>query len=501
MEFRVKNNLPDVNLQSDRDVWEKDKVSEENIDNRLKSLRKWNVQNDVLKELKRSVNKYVVLQDDEGGDGKSRNGKDDISLVDRFLKAKMQPPIAKSCRWSDKMITYFKENWEKQYEMHKKNGRIVKIEDVLVMMSTNRNPFKVAAWNIRGLSTKKKQKEVKKLILEENIQVCAVLETRLCYANVNKVGDFVFNEWEWVSNMENCDKESKNLELKCFAVLCMLLTLEMKGKSCGRILICITYRLVKKLKHLKFFIKKLDKDNCNVHENVSLDVLKRFNEAVMDEEKVMYQQAKFNWLKEGDKNTTYFHKVVKGKRNLSRVDSICDENDVTDVEIKQALFDTRDNKFPSPYGYSAKNFKKAWGIIGEELCLAVREFFYSRKLLGQMNATLVSLIPKMMSPNKLPVRYLDVPLLSRRPGVDDCKGLIDKLGNGEIASTWVLFVGWEIEVVGSQMYRMMPYMDTNFDISMRVDVEGCDASWEYLECRMVVWKCRWFRNVMIYGED
>ncbi|GKC58135.1 hypothetical protein Tco_1085733, partial [Tanacetum coccineum] len=156
--------------------------------------------------------------------------------------------------------------------------------------------------------------------------VCAVLETRLCYANVNKVGDFVFNEWEWVSNMENCDKESKNLESKCFAVLCMLLTLEMKGKSCGRILICITYKLVKKLKHLKFFIKKLDKDNCNVHENVSLDVLKRFNEAVMDEEKVMYQQAKFNWLKEGDKNTTYFHKVVKGKRNLSRVDSIYDEN-------------------------------------------------------------------------------------------------------------------------------------------------------------------------------
>ncbi|GJV53911.1 hypothetical protein Tco_1449652 [Tanacetum coccineum] len=48
-----------------------------------------------------------------------------------------------------------------------------------------------------------------------------------------------------------------------------------------------------------------------------------------------------------------------------------------------------------------------------------------------------------------------------------------QLGNGEIASTyrWVLFVGWEIEVVGSQMYRMMPYMDTNFDISMRVDVE------------------------------
>ncbi|GKF76589.1 hypothetical protein Tco_0229059, partial [Tanacetum coccineum] len=98
-----------------------------------------------------------------------------------------------------------------------------------------------------------------------------------------------------------------------------------------------------------------------------------------------------------------------GKRNLSRVDSICDEQgkryygddiaqfvqhfknflgklntvqniedmngiftkkqsneeaqfmvrDVTDIEIKAALFDIGDNKAPGPYGYSAKFNKRS----------------------------------------------------------------------------------------------------------------------------------------------
>ena len=54
--------------------------------------------------------------------------------------------------------------------------------------------FKIATWNIRGLSTFDKQKEARKFIIEEKIKVCVVLETHIRYKNVKKVGDKVFGE-------------------------------------------------------------------------------------------------------------------------------------------------------------------------------------------------------------------------------------------------------------------------------------------------------------------
>ncbi|GKD77672.1 RNA-directed DNA polymerase, eukaryota, reverse transcriptase zinc-binding domain protein [Tanacetum coccineum] len=54
---------------------------------------------------------------------------------------------------------------------------------------------------------------------------------------------------------------------------------------------------------------------------------KKDNEvAVDDEEKLLRQKAKVTWLKEGDKNSTYFHKVLKGRQNRSRIMSICAED-------------------------------------------------------------------------------------------------------------------------------------------------------------------------------
>lgn len=140
------------------------------------------------------------------------------------------------------------------------------------------------------------------------------------------------------------------------------------------------------------------------------DALKKYNEALDDEEKLLYQQAKVNWLREGDRNTAYFHKVIKGKRNLSKINSNCDElgnrhsgdeiayqfvnhfqnflgnasnlesmegfegifsnklieeeagymvRDVTDKEIHDAFFDIGDAKAPGPDGFTAKFFKSA----------------------------------------------------------------------------------------------------------------------------------------------
>ena len=46
-------------------------------------------------------------------------------------------------------------------------------------------------------------------------------------------------------------------------------------------------------------------------------------------------------------------------------------------------------------------FKKSWEVIGNDVCDAVKEFFQSSKLLGEVNSTLITLVPKIQQPNKV----------------------------------------------------------------------------------------------------
>ncbi|XP_071704822.1 uncharacterized protein [Rutidosis leptorrhynchoides] len=209
------------------------------------------------------------------------------------------------------------------------------------------------------------------------------------------------------------------------------------------------YFVVKRLKLMKKDMKKLNWSQGNVFTNsltlkeslrvaqkdvdnmpydvqvkkIAVNILHKYNEAVSDELKVLLQQAKIKWLKEGDKNTKFFHSILRARKNKNRVDtdsvnSLDGYEDIfttklttaeasimvtelTYVEIKQALFDIDDNKPAGPDGYSSLFFKKAWDVIGKDGCLAIKEFFSSGKLLGELNATLIALVPKIRTPNKV----------------------------------------------------------------------------------------------------
>nr|GFA31820.1 reverse transcriptase domain-containing protein [Tanacetum cinerariifolium] len=60
-----------------------------------------------------------------------------------------------------------------------------------------------------------------------------------------------------------------------------------------------------------------------------------------------------------------------------------------------------DSKAPDLDGFTAAFFKKSWRVIGNDVCKAVKEFFSSGRMLGEINATLISLIPKVETPNKV----------------------------------------------------------------------------------------------------
>ncbi|GJT15727.1 RNA-directed DNA polymerase, eukaryota, reverse transcriptase zinc-binding domain protein [Tanacetum coccineum] len=85
---------------------------------------------------------------------------------------------------------------------------------------------------------------------------------------------------------------------------------------------------------------------------------------------------------------------------------------ITDAEIKNAMFDIDGSKAPGPDGFTADFFKKAWGIIGNDICKAVREFFENDRMLGQLNAIIVSLILKIQTSSKVtdfrPISYYNV---------------------------------------------------------------------------------------------
>ncbi|XP_071694872.1 uncharacterized protein [Rutidosis leptorrhynchoides] len=238
------------------------------------------------------------------------------------------------------------------------------------------------------------------------------------------------------------------------------------------------FRVTKRLRLLKKQMRKLMWSKGNLHSNVitlrsELDaaqvlldsdpnsrdlrkkestILKKYNEAIYEEECFLKQKSKVEWLRVGDGNSRYFHNVVKGRMHRGKIHAIensegnivegqaafdvitdhfrnflghhdnCSNivdpqllfskkvtdqkamemiSPVTTDEIKKAMFDINDLKSPGPDGYSAAFFKNAWDIVGEDVVKAVKDFFSQGKLLKEINHTLISLVPKVQSPSKV----------------------------------------------------------------------------------------------------
>ncbi|GJY88017.1 hypothetical protein Tco_0502645 [Tanacetum coccineum] len=190
---------------------------------------------------------------------------------------------------------------------------------------------------------------------------------------------------------------------------------------------------VKKLRYeLDEVQKSLDTDSSNVDlREEEAAYIKAFHNALIEEERFLFQKAKIDWLKLGDANTAYFHKLVKSQAvplafinhyteflGQPGMTSHFDSNDlfckrlsneaasfmireVSDKEIKEALFSLGDNKAPGPNGYSAAFFKEAWDIISVDVCKAIKKFFMNGVLLKELNHTIIALIPKVANPLRI----------------------------------------------------------------------------------------------------
>ncbi|GKB71204.1 RNA-directed DNA polymerase, eukaryota, reverse transcriptase zinc-binding domain protein [Tanacetum coccineum] len=175
-----------------------------------------------------------------------------------------------------------------------------------------------------------------------------------------------------------------------------------------------------KLKNAQILMEKNPLDDQLKKEEA--ECLSLYLEVVEDEESFMLQKAKLDWISKGDRNTKFFHKIIKSRENLNKITSVCNEKgekfegnvvkishedaenmikEVTEDEIKEAMFDIGENKAPGPDGFTSTFFKKSWSVIGKDICLAIQDFFKNGELLGEVNAIVISLIPKIQQPNKI----------------------------------------------------------------------------------------------------
>ncbi|GJW39768.1 hypothetical protein Tco_0065613 [Tanacetum coccineum] len=60
-------------------------------------------------------------------------------------------------------------------------------------------------------------------------------------------------------------------------------------------------------------------------------------------------------------------------------------HNITNKEIKTAMFNIGDDRAPGPDGFTSAFFKKSWNIVGNDVCSAVREFFDNGQLLKEVN--------------------------------------------------------------------------------------------------------------------
>ncbi|GKV47444.1 hypothetical protein SLEP1_g54347 [Rubroshorea leprosula] len=141
---------------------------------------------------------------------------------------------------------------------------------------------------------------------------------------------------------------------------------------------------------------------------------------------VIAQRAKVTWLKEMDSNSAYFHAKVKERQHRSVINSILNSEGVrvtqpelieqegrvlttkeseelcrpfTTKEVETALFSIPSNKSPRPDGFTSGFYRAAWSIIKNDVTVAVLDFFDSGKILKQINATNITIVPKVSCPN------------------------------------------------------------------------------------------------------
>ncbi|XP_010451528.1 PREDICTED: uncharacterized protein LOC104733662 [Camelina sativa] len=179
---------------------------------------------------------------------------------------------------------------------------------------------------------------------------------------------------------------------------------------------------------------------------------RKLKEAYRDEELYWQQKSRKFWLRVGDKNTKFFQASTRQRRVINRIiglfdaDNVWNESvtgmeniatnyfedlfrnsntrgvsemlqevtplisdvmnrepirDISEAEVRKALFAMHPEKTPGPDGMTALFFQRFWSSLKGDLVALVREFFRLGSFDPRLNETNICLIPKVDRPQRM----------------------------------------------------------------------------------------------------
>ncbi|XP_059627616.1 uncharacterized protein LOC132270455 [Cornus florida] len=211
-----------------------------------------------------------------------------------------------------------------------------------------------------------------------------------------------------------------------FQVVCKLKMLKIKLKALNKKEFSeISKRVIETKNALSAVQIALDGDPANVElRSRQKNLFQSFHDLSVAEEQFFMQKSRVKWLSDGDKNTSYFMKTFNAMCNKSRItrlrlasgiqalkevnSKVVPDQHLNSLtanpsleEIKGYFFGLSDKKSPGPDEFNAVFFKKTWPVVGNDVAMAVREFFVNGKILKEINYTYLALVPKVPNPTSL----------------------------------------------------------------------------------------------------
>lgn len=240
------------------------------------------------------------------------------------------------------------------------------------------------------------------------------------------------------------------------------------------IMVCI-----RKLKRLKLKLKdwskqafrnvftrleELQKDLCQLQQRVynneiedihfqkEKELISEISEILRQQHLLLTQKSHMHWLRDGDRNSEFFHRTLRASRAKSNLSSLmingvlCEDTkiisthiqdyykelfadngdeaplhhirelmqrmimleqsrDLTRIssaeEVKKAIFSLSLTSAPGPDGFGGLFFQSSWDTISRDINNAVGFFFSTTLISAGLNSNIVTLIPKFMGASRV----------------------------------------------------------------------------------------------------